>query len=228
MVSLFLAAVFFAAIHLGVSGTTLRDRLVGRLGFPAYMGVFSIASVAGIVWLGSAYKAAPYIEIWGQPGWWKPVALILMLPAFLLAVVGLTTPNPTAVAQEALAAKPPQGIVRITRHPFLMGTTLWALTHLIANGDVASFLLFGSLAAVAVLGTVSIDAKRRRALGAAAWDKFAGQTSIIPFAAILAGRGTFAVKDIGIWRPASGFGAYVVMLGGHIHIVGVSPFPWGT
>jgi uncharacterized membrane protein len=90
---------------------------------------------------------------------------------------------------------------------------------------VASLLLFGSLAVVALVGTVSIDAKRRRSLGAPAWEAFASKTSIIPFAAILAGRTTFSVKDLGRWRPAAGVIAYVLMLGGHAHIVGVSPFP---
>jgi hypothetical protein len=32
--------------------------------------------------------------------WWKPIAIILMFPAALLVVIGLTTPNPTALAQE--------------------------------------------------------------------------------------------------------------------------------
>jgi len=88
-----------------------------------------------------------------------------MLPAFLLAVIGLTTSNPTIVGEEGRVARPPEGIVRVTRHPFLIGVGLWAVVHLIANGDLASFIFFGSLAVTALAGTVSIDAKRRRALG---------------------------------------------------------------
>jgi uncharacterized membrane protein len=61
--------------------------------------------------------------------WWKPFAIILMLPASLLVVIGLTTPNPTSVAQEGRLAQPPQGIVRVTRHPFLTGVGLWALVY---------------------------------------------------------------------------------------------------
>jgi uncharacterized membrane protein len=157
--------------------------------------------------------------------WWKPFAIALMLPAFLLVVLGLTTPNPTSMAQEGLVAQPPRGIVRVTRHPFLIGVGLWACVHLVGNGDVASLLLFGALAIVSFAGTVSIDAKRRRTLGAAAWDAFAGQTSIIPFAAILAGRNTLSGQQMGWWRPAAGVAAYALMLGGHAHIVGISPFP---
>jgi uncharacterized membrane protein len=67
--------------------------------------------------------------------WWKPIAIILMLPACLLVVIGLTTPNPTSIAQEGRVGQPPQGIVRITRHPFLTGVALWALVHLIVTTE---------------------------------------------------------------------------------------------
>ena len=224
MLSLILAAIFFAGIHLGIAGTTLRDRAVARLGQNAYRAVFSMASLAGILWLVMAYKHAPYVATWGVPQWWKPVAILLMLPAFLLAVMGLTTPNPTAVGMEGLAAHAPEGIVRVTRHPLLTGIGLWALIHLIANGDAASFLFFGSLAVTALAGTVSIDIKRRRALGPA-WQSFAAQTSILPFAAIAAGRTRFKPGEIAAWRWAIALIVYALILGGHSHIFGVSPFP---
>ena len=74
-------------------------------------------------------------------------------------------------------------------------------------------------------GTVSIDAKRRRVLGDAAWDAFAQRTSIVPFAAILAGRNTLDLQELGWWRPLAGLAAYALFLGGHAHIIGVSPWP---
>ena len=225
MISLALAALAFLGIHLGVSGTALRDRAVAAAGPRGYMLAFSVASVGAIIWLVLAYQSAPYVPTWGQLQEWKPVMIVLMLPAFLLVVIGLSTPNPTAVAQESLADRPPQGIVRITRHPFLMGVALWSVLHLIGNGDVASLLFFAALTITAVAGTVSIDAKRRRALGDQAWDVFASRTSIVPFAAILAGHNRFDMREVGRWRTAAGFAAYALMLGGHTHVVGVSPWP---
>ena len=225
MISLTLAAFAFIAIHIGVSGTTIRDRLTARLGEPAYMAVFSVASVAAIVWLISAYNAAAYVPTWGQLDAWKPFQLVLMFPAFLLVVIGLTTPNPTAVAQGALADQPPRGIVRITRHPFLVGTFLWAAVHLVGNGDVASLLFFSAMAIVAAAGTVSIDAKRRRALGPQRWDGFARQTSIVPFAALARRRAGFRLRELGWWRPLAGTVAFALMLGAHSHLFGVNPFP---
>ena len=224
MLSLLLAAVFFVALHLGVSGTRLRGWLVARLGLRGYLAGFSVLSVLGISWLVASYARAGHVATWGLPAGWGAAATVLMLPAFLLVVAGLATPNPTAVAQEALAAQAPQGIVRVTRHPFLVGVALWAAVHLVGNGDLASLVFFGSLLAVSALGPASIDARRRRALGAG-WDGFARRSSVVPFAAILAGRTAFSAREIGWWRPAAALGAYALLLGGHRWLVGVSPFP---
>ena len=225
MTSLLLAGLFFIAVHIGIAGTTLRDRVVAALGERGYMIAFSIASLGGIIWLVAGYKAAPYVDLWGQPNWWKLVADVLMLPAFMLVIIGLATPNPTSVAQGNLAAQAPAGIVRVTRHPFLVGVGLWATLHLVANGDLASLLFFGAILVVCLAGPPSIDAKRRRALGPATWDGFARKTSILPFGAIAAGRNTLDLGQIGWWRIGLGVLAYVLFIGGHVHIIGVSPFP---
>jgi uncharacterized membrane protein len=224
VLSLLLAAIFFAGIHLGVAGTTIRDRAIAALGQSGYRVAFSIATVVGLAWLVMAYNRAPYVITWGMLEWWKPFAIILMLPASLLVVIGLTTPNPTALAQENRLAQPPQGIVRVTRHPFLTGVGLWALVHLIGSGDVASLVFFAVWAVVALAGTVSIDRKRRRLLSAA-WEPFAARTSIVPFAAIAAGRNRFRPGEIGAWRWGAAVVLYVLMLVGHADVIGVSPFP---
>lgn len=221
------SAMFFIAIHLGVAGTRLRDAVVGRLGDKGYGLVFSAASLVGIWWLVNSYKAAPYVETWGPLEWWKPVAIALMVPAFLLAVIGITTPNPTSVAQDARLAEPPKGIVRITRHPFLVGVGIWACVHFVGNGDAASAVLFGTFVVVCFAGAVSIDAKRRRLLGAAKWEPFAAQTSIVPFAALAQGRTTLDWRQLLTWQLAAAAVLYGLMLGGHAHIIGMSPFPGG-
>ena len=51
MPSLILAAVAFLLLHLLVSGTTVRDRLVARLGEGRYLGLFSLASGAVLAWM---------------------------------------------------------------------------------------------------------------------------------------------------------------------------------
>jgi uncharacterized membrane protein len=87
--------------------------------------------------------------------------------AFLLGVTGLLTPGPTTAGMEARAKDPAaiQGVLKITRHPFLWSVALWSAFHLAANGDGASVVFFGTFLVLAVAGTYSIDAKRARKLG---------------------------------------------------------------
>ena len=98
---------------------------------------------------------------------------------------------------------------------------LWALVHLIVNGDLASFILFGSLLLLALGGTVAIDAKRRRKFGDG-WARFAQTTSSVPFAAILSGRNNMvsASREIGIVRPLVAVLAYALILYFHGRLFG--------
>jgi uncharacterized membrane protein len=226
MISLILASAFFVGIHVFVSGTRLRDRLVAQLGEQGFRGVFSALSLVGMVWMGWAYSRAPSIELWGKAHAFRPLALLLALLAFLFVGIGLTTPSPTAVGGEAQLdqPEPARGILRVTRHPFLWGVALWAFTHLILNGDAASFVLFGALLLLALIGPRSIDAKRQRAFGGK-WGRFAAVTSNVPFAAIIEGRNVLRLDELGMWRIGVGFALYVVLLLSHRWLFGVSPFP---
>lgn len=230
MASLIVAASFFVLLHLLVSGTKFRDTIVGRIGAGPYMGLFSLASVVGLVWLGMAF-AQSRGAAWNM-AWWdlsaatRHIQLGLQLVAMLLIVPGLTTPNPTSVSQEGALDRPNviTGMLRITRHPFLWGVAIWAAGHLLVNGDPASLVLFGSMLALALFGTVSIDAKRKRALGAT-WDAFAAQTSNVPFGAIVSGRQQLRLGEIGLWRIALGAGVWAILTLAHPLLFGVAALP---
>ena len=49
------------------------------------------------------------------------------------------------------------GLARKMRHPMLTGVKVWALAHLLVNGDVPSFVLFGGLLAWAVAEMIMIN-----------------------------------------------------------------------
>jgi len=230
MTNLIAAAAAFLLIHLLVSGTRLRDALVRTLGQGAYMGLYSLASIALLTWMGCAYAAAqrgPDPVYWSATPATKWIQLGVTLIAFLLAIPGLATRNPTSVQGETLLEREDvvQGVLRITRHPFLWGVALWAAGHLMVNGDLASLIFFGCLFGLAVLGPSSIDAKRKRALGDK-WDAFARETSAVPFAAILQGRQRLKLGEIGAWRLALAVILWAGLLLAHPHLFGVSPLPW--
>jgi uncharacterized membrane protein len=226
VINLLAAALFFVGIHLLVSGTTLRDKIVQRVGEQGFLGLFSLASLAGIVWLCWAYSSATPHYLFGEVAPLRWIVLVLVFLAFQFVVIGLTTPSPTATGGEAklddeMAAV---GILRITRHPFLWGVAIWALAHAIQNGEAAALVLFGSLLALALLGPRSIDAKRARKFGDK-WQRFAERTSNLPFAAIASGRNDLRLGELGWWRPAAATLAFGIFLGAHQWLFGVSPLP---
>lgn len=229
MLELWAAAAFFLGIHLVVAGSGLRGKIVGAIGEKPYLGVFSLASLGGIVWLVMAYNAAGAGAnplYWAPPLWAMHLSPLVILIAAFFAVVGITTPNPTAVGAEALAADPEtvKGMLRITRHPFLWGVAIWAGWHVLVNGDQAAIIFFGTFALLALLGTFSIDDKRERKMGEG-WRGFASKTSNPPFLAIVAGRNSLKLGELGWWRILAALIVFGALFYGHIWLFGVSPVP---
>jgi uncharacterized membrane protein len=202
MTSLSLAAVVWLGLHLIVAGP-LRSPLVEKLGERYFFGIFSLLSIALLGWFVVAYRAAPFVPLWPTIpalGW---LAYVLVFLAFLLIAVGIGPTNPTDThAPRMIDNKlPVYGITRVTRHPRLCGISLWAIAHLLVNGQTAAVLMFGALLITALNGMVSIDRKRRRTLGAL-WDEFEKQTSRLPFAAIFTGRTGFVLAEFRVWPVA--------------------------
>ncbi len=219
------AVAFFAGIHLLISGTPLRDTIVALTGERVYGGLFALASIFGLGWIGWAYHDAPMVALW-DAAWLPWIPTVVMPFASILVVCGAATPNATTRTpnDEGQVEAPVVGIVRITRHPIMWGLSLWAAAHLVANGDTSSLLLFGGLLVVALFGPLRIDAKHRKRLGEA-WTPLATQTSWFPFAAALAGRTRISLREIGWWRLAIGLAVYVVFMGVHPFVFGAPPWP---
>ena len=220
---LLLAAVCFAGSHVLLSSAPVRGRLAGALGEWPFVGLYSAISLGLFVWLVGAYGDAPLVELWAAPTVVRYVALGVMVVASVLVACGLSLTSPTGVSlKPAAAGAPLPGIFKVTRHPVLWGIGLWAVVHVMANGDLASLILFGSLGVLALGGTVHIDRKKRTTMGGD-WRAFAGATSNLPFAAIAAGRTRVSLKEIGYGRLVAGLVLYMVLLLGHEAVIGVAP-----
>lgn len=226
MASLILACLLFLGSHLIIAGGPLRGPLVRALGEPGYRGLFSVLEIVLLGWVILAYVGAPRESLWMTPTWLRWLALVINFLAAGFIVIGLLTPSPTAAGGEGQLKRPDaaRGVLRITRHPFLCGVALWAITHLVTNGDTASLVLFATLFLLAALGPRSIDAKRARQYGER-WQQFAAATSVLPFAAIAAGRNRFVPGEIGAWRVGVAVLVFVVLLVAHRWIVGVPALP---
>lgn len=226
LATLSLAVCAFVGGHILFAGTPLRALLVELVGGEGrFRGVYSLFSAVTLLWVVTAYAAAPYVPLWPDAHWLRAFPVLTMPFACILIVGGLSTPNPTAVGGDRAAesSTPITGILRVTRHPFLWGVALWAVSHGIANGDAASLTLFGGMAALALGGMASIDAKVARRLGAA-WGPIALSSSILPFAAILRGQNRMAWGEIGWQRLLGGLALYALLILVHPWLTGKPVF----
>ncbi len=205
MIDLILASLFFPLSHFLISSTPLRAMLVNLIGERRYSLGYSLLAIAALVWLIFAYHHAPVRPLWGAP-WWLGLALSpVILVSGILAVAGITTPNPVIVRSEALFDQPDivQGVLRVTRNAFFWGAGLFSIAHVIILGDVAALLMFGSIGLLGIAGASILDDKKARKHGMA-WHAFAEVTSNTPFLAIIQGRQRLVLREIGLWRIAFG------------------------
>jgi uncharacterized membrane protein len=146
MATLILGLLIFLGGHLVTTRRGLRAAAIARLGETGYKAVYSLVALIGLVLIvvgyGAAREAGPPV-LWDPPAGLRHLALLINLPVFVLLV----------------AAYLPGRIKAATKHPMLLAVKIWALAHLLANGDLASILLFGAFLAWAVVARIS--AKRR-------------------------------------------------------------------
>jgi len=221
MLQLSIACLVFLALHV-VPSTPLRPALAGAIGERAYLGLFSLASLAGIVWMVLAFKAAPSAALWPAL---RHLPAAVMPFALILVVSGGMTPNPSAVGAAKLLDRddPARGILRITRHPIMWGIMLWAGAHLLARGELKSTLFFGSFLLLAAAGTVLMD-RRKAAMYSERWTRYARLTSNVPFLAIAQGRNRTAWREIGLRKIIIALVAFALLVQFHPWLFGARPY----
>ncbi|MEO8296891.1 MAG: NnrU family protein [Burkholderiales bacterium] len=187
MTQLILGLVLFFGVHsIAIAAPGWRDAQAARhpLGWKS---VYALISLLGLVLLVQGYglaRQAP-TALYLPPAGLRHLALLLMLPVFPLL----------------LAAYLPGRIQTATKHPMLVATKLWAVAHLLANGNLADVLLFGGFLVWAVAARISL---KRRAPRAIAMAPRSGANDAI---AVLGG---LALYGLFVWRL-------------HAWLIGVAP-----
>jgi uncharacterized membrane protein len=189
MLVLVLGIIVFLGAHTLTTFRETRTRLVERLGIGPYKGLYSLVSLAGfvlIVWGFARYRAEAWVQLWTPPEGMRHLTVALMWFAF----VALACANPA-----------PGRIRGWLRHPMLVAVKIWALAHLLANGDAGGMLLFISFLAWAVFDRIAV--KRRGDAGASRLNAFTGADAV----------------DLAIGTVA--YGAMILL---HPYLIGVAVF----
>ena len=104
-------------------------------------GLVAVALLASVALMVVGYRAAPFVDVWFPPSYLTHVNNLLVL-------IGIWAMSPAGTKGMLLSR---------VRHPMLMGFRLWALAHLLVNGDQASVVLFGGLLIWGVVEVVVIN-----------------------------------------------------------------------
>lgn len=137
MVYLILGLALWVAAHLFKRvAPDLRARM-GNVG----KALVAVVVLAGLGLMIVGYKQAEVVNLWFPPTWTVHLNNLLMLVAVFVYGMSATT-----------------GRLRgRMRHPQLTAVKIWAVAHLLVNGDLASLVLFGGLLGWAVLEVVLIN-----------------------------------------------------------------------
>lgn len=171
MALLVLGLTIFCMVHLVSVLPTLRSSAVNKLGLLGFKAGFAVIALAGLVMVVIGLQQAPFVALWQPPAFMRHITMLLMLPAVILL----------------MAAYVPNNLKRKVRHPMLMSVKVWATAHLLANGDLASMLLFTTFLAFAVVMMVRLnrrDPKPAIPAKARYWDALLIVVSLVVFGAL--------------------------------------------
>ena len=173
MTYLIVGVVLFLGMHsIRVFANDWRTQTLARVGEKPFKGIYALMSIAGFALLVWGYGQARQqgVMLWNPPTAMRHIAALLTLVAFVLV---------------AAAYVPGNQIKAKLHHPMVLGTKVWALAHLLANGSLADVVVFGSFWVWSVLlfaASRKRDRRERTVYGAGT----AGATAITVVVGVVA------------------------------------------
>jgi uncharacterized membrane protein len=192
MVQLLFGLILFLGIHsLQSLAPLVRQQAIARWGALGFKGVYTLISLLGLFLLVQGYGQARLdpVVLWTPPRGMQHATILLMWVAMVLLVA-------TYVPGNQIKAR--------LRHPMTLSVKVWALGHLLSNGQLADVLLFGGFLVWSVLVFRAARQRDRQSLHSAPQGKLLGTVLAV-------------VLGTGVW-------AAFLMGGLHVWLVGVMPF----
>ena len=121
-------------MHLVAAIPPSKARLKAAVGERAYGPVFGIASLIGIAIIVMGWRMSSFVPVYDAPEWGRHANYLLTLIAFICLGI--------FIFRGSLRQK--------LRFPMAWASIFWAVGHLLANGDLASIILFGGFFAYAL------------------------------------------------------------------------------
>lgn len=149
MTQLILGLVLFLGAHsVRIWADGWRNQTIEAYGEKTFKGVYALVSILGFYLLVVGYGEARLqtVALWNPPIFTKHISLLLML---LSSILLMATYIPRNHFKMRLG------------HPMVLSVKVWALSHLLANGNLADLVLFGSFLIWAVLNFRSARARDR-------------------------------------------------------------------
>jgi uncharacterized membrane protein len=139
---------FLGAHSVRILADGWRDQTIAAYGEKAFKGVYTLVAILGFYLLVVGYGEARLqpLALWSPPIFTKHISMLLMLLSSILLI----------------AAYIPRNHFKMRlKHPMVLSVKVWALSHLLANGNLADLVLFGSFLIWAVLNFRSARARDR-------------------------------------------------------------------
>ncbi|KJK18143.1 hypothetical protein UB46_34305 [Burkholderiaceae bacterium 16] len=192
MMVLILGLLIFLTVHsVRIVAEPWRAAQIARFGPSGWKGLYSLASVVGlvlIVWGFGLANGHPVV-LWAPPMWARHVTALLTVLAFVLF---------------AAAYVPGNRIKAVFGHPMVVGVQIWALAHLLANGTLAAVVLFGAFLVWAVTDFASAR-RRDRPAGT----RYQGGALARDAAVVVIGLASWALVAFVLHRWLAGVPAYI-------------------
>ena len=179
MLLLVISLILFFAIHLvRVVAPGWRASVIASKGERAWKLGYSLVSIVTLVAVIYSFGEARQTTgiLYTPPVWMAHLSSLLMLVAMICLVASLM---------------PPGHIARRTKHPMVLSVKIWALAHLLANGETASVLLFAGFLAWGVVLRIALKRRERsgelvrRPFVSARYDAFAVVAGVVIWLAFI-------------------------------------------
>jgi uncharacterized membrane protein len=207
--------ILFGGVHVILSSSRVRPRLVGSLGerkfLLAYSTIIVVLFLVMILYFFAHKHSGPLLWSLRDVAVARGLAIVMIGSGFFFLAVGIAPSSSAPTAMSSSGNLAPHGLTRVTRHPGFIGFSLFGLAHCLMNGYLGDIFFFGGFAAWPAIGARDQEKRKLQSAGTE-FKHFLAVTSYLPFAAILSGKQRLVLKEVNWKAGLLGLGIFALVL----------------